>query len=371
MKQLRIFFLCLVAATLVTACGGDDKDNSTPVEKITLDKETLLLNSNSSETLTATVTPAGATENTVTWSSDKTTVVTVDQNGKVNALTEGTATVTATAGGKSATCVVTVSDAVIINAPEQLQVAFEDASTNPDSPTKIRLGAGFELGLWCGESSDPHRYIELDGGGFTLSNVTGSDVIAVESTTLKLSNIKMNTTDDSNCVIALYPTNTKLILGSGAKLDNPTGRAVYVFEGCQLIMDEGSSVNGRIVLQTDKYNSDEGGSFFYKGGTWENAELIFFYGNAGTLMPMTLTKALANPYKLTFAAQWVMRPSHFPEGGFTVVKGDGYTLTQLDLEKITSLEMDVTGSYVTSENCELVLDTAENAIKLRIKATAY
>ena len=91
MKQLRIFFLCLVAATLVTACGGDDKDNSTPVEKITLDKETLLLNSNSSETLTATVTPASATENTVTWSSDKTTVVTVDQNGKVNALTEGTA----------------------------------------------------------------------------------------------------------------------------------------------------------------------------------------------------------------------------------------------------------------------------------------
>lgn len=88
-------------------------------------------------------------------------------------------------------------------------------------------------------------------------------------------------------------------------------------------------------------------------------------------MPMTLTKALANPYKLTFVAQWVMRPSHFPEGGFTVVKGDGYTLTQLDLEKITSLEMDVTGSYVTSENCELVLDTAENAIKLRIKATAY
>ena len=88
-------------------------------------------------------------------------------------------------------------------------------------------------------------------------------------------------------------------------------------------------------------------------------------------MPMTLTKALANPYKLTFVAQWGMQPSHFPEGGFTVVKGDGYTLTQLDLEKITSLEMDVAGSSVTSENCELVLDTAENAIKLRIKATAY
>ena len=136
-------------------------------------------------------------------------------------------------------------------------------------------------------------------------------------------------------------------------------------------MDEGSSVNGRIVLQTNKYNSDEGGSFFYKGGTWENAELMFSYDNASTLMPMTLTKALANPYKLTFVAQWSMQPSYFPEGGFTVVKGDGYTLTQLDLEKITSLEMDVADSSVTSENCELVLDTAENAIKLRIKATAY
>ena len=38
MKQLRIFFLCLVAATLVTACGGDDKDNSTPVSYTHLKK---------------------------------------------------------------------------------------------------------------------------------------------------------------------------------------------------------------------------------------------------------------------------------------------------------------------------------------------
>ena len=38
---------------------------------------------------------------------------------------------------------------------------------------------------------------------------------------------------------------------------------------------------------------------------------------------------------------------------------------------VLEFKMDVTGSYVTSENCELVLDTAENAIKLRIKATAY
>ena len=47
----------------------------------------------------------------VTWSTDNESVATVD-NGVVTAVAEGTATITATAGGLSATCVVTVSEPV-------------------------------------------------------------------------------------------------------------------------------------------------------------------------------------------------------------------------------------------------------------------
>jgi uncharacterized protein YjdB len=50
-----------------------------------------------------------ATDKTVTWSIDKPAVATVDATGKVTAVAEGEATITAKAGDKTATCKVTVN----------------------------------------------------------------------------------------------------------------------------------------------------------------------------------------------------------------------------------------------------------------------
>ena len=54
--------------------------------------------------------PSNATNQNVTWSSDKPEVATVDANGKVTAKAAGTATITVTTedGKKTATCTVTV-----------------------------------------------------------------------------------------------------------------------------------------------------------------------------------------------------------------------------------------------------------------------
>jgi len=61
--------------------------------------------------LTSTVSPANASNKKVTWSSNKTSVATVDQNGKVTAKGAGKATITVKTddGGKTANCVVTVT----------------------------------------------------------------------------------------------------------------------------------------------------------------------------------------------------------------------------------------------------------------------
>ena len=83
------------------------------VESVTLDKSSLELNEGETATLTATVKPDNASDKTVTWSSSKTSVATVDANGKVTAVAEGTATITAKAGDKTATCSVTVKKNVI------------------------------------------------------------------------------------------------------------------------------------------------------------------------------------------------------------------------------------------------------------------
>ena len=93
----------------------DENGKLTPAEiKVTgveLDKTTLSLVEGTTGSLTATVAPENATDTTVTWASDNPSVAAVDQSGKITAVSEGTATITATANGdstKAATCTVTV-----------------------------------------------------------------------------------------------------------------------------------------------------------------------------------------------------------------------------------------------------------------------
>ena len=78
------------------------------VESVKLDKTTISLDKGKTVTLIATVGPENATDPTVTWTSSDETVATV-KDGIVTAVKEGTATITAKAGDKTATCTVTVT----------------------------------------------------------------------------------------------------------------------------------------------------------------------------------------------------------------------------------------------------------------------
>ena len=80
------------------------------VSAVTLNKSKTTIIIGGSETLTATVSPADASDKSVSWSSSAPAVATVDQSGKVTAVSVGSATITVTtvSGGKTATCVVTV-----------------------------------------------------------------------------------------------------------------------------------------------------------------------------------------------------------------------------------------------------------------------
>ncbi|MDL2322579.1 BNR-4 repeat-containing protein [Bacteroidales bacterium OttesenSCG-928-A17] len=79
------------------------------IESISLDKSTLDLTIDDTETLTATLTPL-ISNNNLTWTSSAPDIVSVE-NGKVKALALGTAEITVeTVNGKSATCSVTVNE---------------------------------------------------------------------------------------------------------------------------------------------------------------------------------------------------------------------------------------------------------------------
>ncbi len=98
------------------------------VESITLNKNALALKVGESDTLTASVAPANATDKTVAWSSDNTEVATVDNNGKVTAVKAGSATITAAAGGKSVTCAVTVTQPVVAVEVESVTLSKDSLS---------------------------------------------------------------------------------------------------------------------------------------------------------------------------------------------------------------------------------------------------
>lgn len=63
--------------------------------------------------LKATILPSNATNKEVTWASSKQSVASISDNGLVTAIAEGSSTITASAGGKSATCTIQVSKKVI------------------------------------------------------------------------------------------------------------------------------------------------------------------------------------------------------------------------------------------------------------------
>ncbi len=97
-----------------TLCGskktGGSANQTVSVSKVTLNSTKLTLGVKETFKLTAKVTPANATDKKVTWKSSNTKIATV-KNGKITAKRKGSAKITATAGGKSVTCKVTVKTA--------------------------------------------------------------------------------------------------------------------------------------------------------------------------------------------------------------------------------------------------------------------
>lgn len=110
--------------------------NPVPVTGVTLDKNTLVLFTGESATLTATVAPENATDKTVTWVSSNPAIVTVDGSGHVKAVAAGTAniTVTTTDGNKTAVCAVTVTGRTYTLSSDPSAIAFGNVYTGYNPP---------------------------------------------------------------------------------------------------------------------------------------------------------------------------------------------------------------------------------------------
>lgn len=111
MKKALFAALCCMLA--LSACKKDEQE--VHVTGVSVSPATLSLVEGTSDQLRATVTPSDAANKSVSWTSSATAIATVDNTGKVTAVSAGTATITVKTadGGKTATCAVTVTTKVI------------------------------------------------------------------------------------------------------------------------------------------------------------------------------------------------------------------------------------------------------------------
>ena len=132
------------------------------VTGVTLDKAVLRIDKyTETATLTATVSPADATDKTVTWKSSDETVVTVDASGKITPKKAGTVTIKATAGDKTATSTIYVYDMIY----------------NSNSYGLIEVPTGKSYMLTGNGNTSSTKIDILDGATVTLNGINVSKQI--------------------------------------------------------------------------------------------------------------------------------------------------------------------------------------------------
>ncbi len=106
------FACCLTLVAALFACNKRNNSQETPVIEVRgvfVHPSTLTLKIGDSENLKTIISPKNATDQTIVWASSRPDVATVDGNGKVTAVGNGEAIITATStNGVQGKCTVTV-----------------------------------------------------------------------------------------------------------------------------------------------------------------------------------------------------------------------------------------------------------------------
>lgn len=153
------------------------------VSKVALNKTSATLKSKGQTVqLTATVSPSNATNKALEWKSSNTKVATVSSSGKVTAVANGTATITATAkdgSKKSASCKVTVSipsttvpvssvslNKTSVTLTEQFHGVLLEATVTPSNATNKALE-------WKSSNTNV-AVVDSSGGVIALANGTAT-----------------------------------------------------------------------------------------------------------------------------------------------------------------------------------------------------
>ena len=182
------------------------------VESVTVTPASLTLKANAAPAqLAAVVAPENATNKTVTWSVDNAAVATVDAAGVVTPVSGGKAIVTATAGGKTATCEVTVieretaltsTNSEFIYKLDKTAVAYEATRANGTVYSVLASDVAADYAWLANQLDDEYwdnNFFKTNWSKF--DSETLKVVSALFGNTLLSEKVKVEATDDNTLTI--------------------------------------------------------------------------------------------------------------------------------------------------------------------------
>ena len=166
------------------AAETEESSSNIEAKSISLNKSSLTLKAGETATLTATINPSNATDKTVHWKSTNSSIVTVN-NGKITAIKEGNATITASTNCncKEAICKVTVkANSTIVNVSSitlnKTSITLEEGKTttltatiNPSSATNKNI-------TW---SSNNTNVATVNNGTITANKAGTATITAISN----------------------------------------------------------------------------------------------------------------------------------------------------------------------------------------------
>ena len=309
-----------VGGAVITATAGTKTATCTiivtakeiAVTGITLDKTTLSMKEGTTAALTATVTPANATNKTVTWSSHETAIATVDNNGVVTAHKIGSSVITATAGSVSAKCTVTVVSST---------VAVTGITLSPTT-LSLKEGGSATLNATVSPTDATDKTVSWTTSNSAVATVSAGTVTAVKAGTATITataggksatcsvSVTANTITATNIelpvsIVDAYP-GFRYKLGAIVTPSNVTSRVVWSTSDAKVaLIDQSGDLIVRggdaTVSGTDKINCSAliGASIDgLKATCWVYSSFTHFVSNDDISFGSTVTRSVESASNL-------------------------------------------------------------------------
>lgn len=187
---------------VITAVSGDVSGTCTvvvskriiPVTSVAVIPEYVELTEGDSKALMVRVQPSDATDKTVVWSSDAPEIVEVSDGGRITAISEGTAVITATSGDVSGTCTVVVSKPYIPVSSVKINLSSLELTQGEVVSLTVTVepaNATDKTVVWRSDDSD---VASVDQEGNVTAVSQGNTVITAECGDMS-----------ATCVVTVFP----------------------------------------------------------------------------------------------------------------------------------------------------------------------